>query len=188
MPFDDEKEDIDVGCTLDLFLRSNNDTNQSTGSCQLIIKSTCFKSFTIFADLNDCTEQLKANIEELHGIALGDQILMQMSGEDTGQLEDGKTLMEQGVFSEAILAFDVRPDAIYYLKVQLAGSEEETHELQYKFNQTVEQLKTVAAEKVQIDPALITVLFDGRELEDDFKLYQYNICIGDTLTLKITEQ
>ena len=27
--------------------------------------------------------------------------------------------------------------------------------------------------------------FKGRSLEDDFKIYQYGICIGDTLNLEI---
>ena len=116
---------------------------------------------------------------------MGDQILMQMSGDATGQLEDGKTLASQGVYNEAVLALDVMPESLYYIQVQVEG-QEETHELLYKFNDTIEKLKEVAAEKVQIEPSLLTVLYQGRELEDDFKVYQYSICIGDTLILKIT--
>jgi len=59
MPFDDEKVDIAVGCTLDLFIRESSPDI----SCQLIIKSTCFKNFTLIADLDETTEQLKSRIE-----------------------------------------------------------------------------------------------------------------------------
>jgi len=76
---------------------------------------------------------------------------MNMSIEYTGQLSDGKTLMEQGITNETVLALDVRPEAVYYLKVQRVGSEE-THDLQYKFNDTIERLKEAAAEKLQEQP------------------------------------
>ena len=68
MPFDDEIVDVAVGCTLDLFIKESS----SPDSCQLIIKSTCFKNFTMVADLNETTEQLKSRIESQQGIAIGD--------------------------------------------------------------------------------------------------------------------
>ena len=48
MPFDDETVDIAVGCTLDLFIREPE-------QCKLIFKSTCYKSFTLIADLTETT-------------------------------------------------------------------------------------------------------------------------------------
>ena len=56
MAWENEQADVAVGCTLDLFIR---DPTQS----QLIIKSTCYKTFTISVDLHESTEQLKARIE-----------------------------------------------------------------------------------------------------------------------------
>lgn len=179
MAFDDEIVDIAVGCTLDLFLK---ESSSPDSCCQLIIKSTCFKNFTLVADLNETTEQLKSRIESQQGIAIGDQILMNMSSETTGQLTDGQTLAEQGVTNETVLALDVRPEAVYHLKVQRVGCEE-TYDLVYKFNDTIERLKEAAAEKVQELPESMTVLYEGRELEDDFKVYQYGICIDDVLQL-----
>ena len=42
--FDDEKENIAVGCTLNLFIREPE-------KCKLVFKSTCYKNFTLIADL-----------------------------------------------------------------------------------------------------------------------------------------
>ena len=56
MTFDDEKVDIAVGCTLNLFIR---ETEQD----KLVFKSTCYKNFTIAVNLEETTEQLMARIE-----------------------------------------------------------------------------------------------------------------------------
>lgn len=64
----------------------------------------------------------------------------------------------------------MRPEAVYYLKVQRVGCEE-TYDLVYKFNDTIEKLKEAAAEKTQQQPETMTVWYEGRELEDDFKVY-----------------
>jgi len=73
MAFDDEQVDVEVGCTLDLFVREPNE-------CQLIIKSTCYKSFTILADLDATVQQLMTRIESQEGLAVAHQILMNLSG------------------------------------------------------------------------------------------------------------
>ena len=56
MGLDDETVDIPVGFTLDLFIREPE-------QCKLIIKSTCYKSFTIVADLSESVAQLMERIE-----------------------------------------------------------------------------------------------------------------------------
>ena len=56
MSFDDEVVDFTVGCTVNLFTREPQ-------QCQLIIKSTCYKNFTIIADLSETTEQLMERIQ-----------------------------------------------------------------------------------------------------------------------------
>ena len=77
MPFDDEKVDVPVGCTFDLFVQEDN----FGSSCQLLIKSTCFESFVILADLEQTTVQLMERIQAEHNFAVEDQILMNLSGE-----------------------------------------------------------------------------------------------------------
>ena len=61
MTFDDEQVDVAVGCTIDLFVA---DAELPEGSCMICIKSTCFKSFVIIADLGQTTLQLKERIQE----------------------------------------------------------------------------------------------------------------------------
>lgn len=52
MAFDDEIVDVAVGCTFELFIQEDNATTE----CQLMIKSTCYKSFVILADLSQTKE------------------------------------------------------------------------------------------------------------------------------------
>ena len=56
LAFDDEKEDIAVGCTLNLFIREPE-------QCKLVFKSTVYRSFTLIADLQETPAQLMARIE-----------------------------------------------------------------------------------------------------------------------------
>ena len=58
MTFDDEEVDIAVGCTFDLFIKEPEGSERS----QLIFKSTCYKSFTLIADLNETPLQLMERI------------------------------------------------------------------------------------------------------------------------------
>ena len=141
MPFDDEKVDVAVGCTFDLFVQEDNVGT----SCQLLIKSTCFGSFVILADLEQTTAQLMERIQAEHNFAVEDQILMNLSGESNDQLLHDKTLAEQGVHSESVLALDIRAGAPYNLKVRIDEASGEIIDLQYNFNDTVEKLqKTIA--------------------------------------------
>ena len=57
--------------------------------------------------------------------------------------------------------------------------------MQYNFNDTIEKLKAKLAEMIQAQAEQLDICFKGRSLEDDFKVYQYGICIGDTLNLEI---
>ena len=50
MTFDDADADIAVGCTFDLFIK------EADNQCKLIFKSTCYKSFTLIADLAETTQ------------------------------------------------------------------------------------------------------------------------------------
>ena len=61
MPFDDEAVDVPVGCTFDLFIKdeieaeeeekkATDESEASDSTCLLLIKSTCYKSFTIKVD------------------------------------------------------------------------------------------------------------------------------------------
>ena len=64
---------------------------------------------------------------------------MSLSGADTGELKDDKTLAEQGIAPESVLALDVTGVSEYSVKV----ISEEGHfiELPFIFNQTILQLK-----------------------------------------------
>ena len=84
-----------------------------------------------------------------------------------------------------MLALDVRAGTDYNIKVQI--TEAETIEVPYSFNQPIEKLKAVIAQAIEMQASQLTILFKDRELEDDFKVYQYGICIGDTLSIKTTD-
>ena len=88
MTFDDEQVDMAVGCTLDLFIR------EPDNQCKLIFKSTCYKSFTLIADLAETTQQLMGRIEAQESLAVSDLILMNLGGATPGMLEPEKTLAE----------------------------------------------------------------------------------------------
>lgn len=57
MAFDDETVDVAVGCTFDLYIQQN-----SANECLLLIKSTCYKTFVILADLGQAAQDLMVRI------------------------------------------------------------------------------------------------------------------------------
>ena len=114
---------------------------------------------------------------------MADLILMNLAGSGKpGMLDNDKTLAEQGIENETVLALDLRSGAQYFLKVRISA--DETVELQYNFNDTIEKLKTKLSEMIQAQGEQFDLCFRGRSLEDDFKIYQYGICIGNTLNLE----
>ena len=91
------------------------------------------------ADLSETPLQLMGRIEAQENLAAADQVLMNLSSSKPGILDNEKTLAEQGIENETVLALDLRSGSQYFLKVQI--SLEETIQLQYNFNDTIEKLK-----------------------------------------------
>ena len=107
---------------------------------------------------------------------------MNLSGDKNDNLVHEKTLAEQGVGPETVLALDIRSGANYHLKVRI-NDEGEQIELPYNFNDSVEKLRNATAQIIQLNARDLTLKYNGRVLEDDFKVYQYGILINDTLSL-----
>ena len=142
--FDDDVLDLGVGCTLDLFTKEPE-------QCMLIFKSPCYKSFTLIADLSETTQQLMGRIEVQENLLVADQILMNLNGASPGKLEPEATLAEQGIVNESILTLDIEAEAQYFLKVQVSA--DETIDLQYHFNATIEKIKQKLLEAIQVPVA-----------------------------------
>ena len=130
-----------------------------------------------------CFQTSWANLEAKAVTKLEDQILMNLSGASNCELMGEKTLKDQDINGQSVLAVDVKAGSDYSLKVQV--TEAETIQVPYSFNQQIEKLKGVIAAAIQVQASQLTVLYEGRELEDDFKVYQYGICINDTLGFNI---
>jgi len=71
---------------------------------------------------------------------------MNLSGDKNEEVKQELTLAEQGITAETVLAFDVRSDAPYNLKVSIEGSD--MTQLPYCFNDQIEKLKKAVSEVV----------------------------------------
>ena len=90
---------------------------------------------------------MMGRIETQEGLAVADMILMNLASSKPGMLDNEKTLAEQGIENETVLALDLRSGAQYFLKVRISA--EETVDIQYNFNDTIEKLKAKLAEMIQ---------------------------------------
>ena len=59
-------------------------------------------------------------IEAQENLAVADLILMNLSCEKPGNLDNEKTLAEQGIQNETVLALDLRSGSQYFFKMQIA--------------------------------------------------------------------
>ena len=88
-----------------------------------MIKSTCYKSFTIRCKLSETTMQLMERIEAQEGLRAADLLLMNLSGKGSSELTAEKTLEEQGVENESVLALDVKTGSDYKLGIRVSDTE-----------------------------------------------------------------
>jgi hypothetical protein len=116
-------------------------------------------------------------------LAADDLILMNLNSSASGELIAEKSLAEQGISNESIIALDIKTGSLYFLKVEV--SLEDIINVKYNFNDTIEQIKVAVCMVIAVPETQQEIFYKGRPLEDDFKVYQYGICIGDTLKLVV---
>ena len=73
-------------------------------------------------------------------MAVGDLILMNLNSLTSGELIADKSLAEQGIENESIIALDIKPGSLYFLKIEV--SPVDTINVKYNFNDTIEQIKS----------------------------------------------
>ena len=145
---------------------------------QIFINIQGGQTITLLVDENDIIANIKKKIENIHGIPQYRQILIF----GIQALKDNKTLLYYKIQNKFTLDLCLGPEkgVMKILNKTLSGK---AFPLDVEHSDTIENLKKKIEEKEDIPKNEQRLIYEGKALEDDRILDDYNIKEGKTIHL-----